>query len=97
MVLGRLASAAGERLTAVTELSAGGTACSVGQAGLRCWGQADCSHQTLCRWHCRVGQAGLSTITGLDYWTGLLDWTTGLDYWTTNLTTKFQLRSKKFF
>jgi len=20
-------------------------------------------------------------ITGLDYWTGLLDWTTGLDYW----------------
>ena len=25
---------------------------------------------------------GLSTITGLDYWTGLLDWTTGLDYWT---------------
>ena len=51
----------------------------------------------------------LSTITGLDYWTGLLDWTTGLDYWTgllldwtttgldywtTNLTTRFQLRSK---
>jgi len=24
----------------------------------------------------------VSTITGLDYWTGLLDWTTGLDYWT---------------
>ena len=21
-------------------------------------------------------------FTGLDYWTGLLDWTTGLDYWT---------------
>ena len=20
-------------------------------------------------------------FTGLDYWTGLLDWTTGLDYW----------------
>ena len=26
------------------------------------------------------GKAWLSTITGLDYWTGLLDWTTGLDY-----------------
>ena len=25
---------------------------------------------------------GWSTITGLDYLTGLLDWTTGLDYWT---------------
>jgi len=24
----------------------------------------------------------VSTIAGLDYWTGLLDWTTGLDYWT---------------
>ena len=24
----------------------------------------------------------LFVITGLDYWTGLLDWTTGLDYWT---------------
>ena len=23
-----------------------------------------------------------SLTTGLDYWTGLLDWTTGLDYWT---------------
>ena len=23
-----------------------------------------------------------STITGLDHWTGPLDWTTGLDYWT---------------
>jgi len=23
-----------------------------------------------------------SLFTGLDYWTGLLDWTTGLDYWT---------------
>ena len=29
-----------------------------------------------------------------NHWTGLLDWTTGLDYWTTNLTTRFQLRSK---
>ena len=27
----------------------------------------------------------MSTIAGLDYWTGLLDWTTGLDYWTTGL------------
>ena len=27
----------------------------------------------------------VSTIAGLDYWTGLLDWTTGLDYWTTGL------------
>ena len=25
---------------------------------------------------------GVGTIAGLDYWTGLLDWTTGLDYWT---------------
>ena len=24
----------------------------------------------------------LDWTTGLDYWTGLLDWTTGLDYWT---------------
>ena len=32
-----------------------------------------------------------------NHWTGLLDWTTGLDYWTTNLTTRFQLRSKKFY
>ena len=24
----------------------------------------------------------VSLFTGLDYWTGLLDWTTGLDYWT---------------
>ena len=24
----------------------------------------------------------LSLFNGLDYWTGLLDWTTGLDYWT---------------
>ena len=23
-----------------------------------------------------------SLFSGLDYWTGLLDWTTGLDYWT---------------
>ena len=34
----------------------------------------------------RRGWRGLfvwvGTITGLDYWTGLLDWTTGLDYWT---------------
>ena len=21
-------------------------------------------------------------FTGLDYWTGILDWTTGLEYWT---------------
>ena len=27
----------------------------------------------------------LDWTTGLDYWTGLLDWTTGLDYWTTGL------------
>ena len=25
-----------------------------------------------------VGPSGASVITGLDYWTGLLDWTTGL-------------------
>ena len=25
---------------------------------------------------------GPSLFSGLDYWTGLLDWTTGLDYWT---------------
>ena len=24
----------------------------------------------------------LYLITGLDYWTGLLDWVTGLGYWT---------------
>ena len=24
----------------------------------------------------------MSPFTGLDYWTGLLDWNTGLDYWT---------------
>ena len=30
----------------------------------------------------RQTQMGASVITGLDYWTGLLDWTTGLDYWT---------------
>jgi len=24
----------------------------------------------------------VGTITRLDYWTGLLDWTTGVDYWT---------------
>ena len=24
----------------------------------------------------------LSLFTGLDYWTGILDWNTGLDYWT---------------
>ena len=23
-----------------------------------------------------------STITGLDWWTGLVDWTGGLDWWT---------------
>ena len=23
-----------------------------------------------------------STITGLDWWTGLVDWTSGLDWWT---------------
>ena len=27
-------------------------------------------------------QTRATVITGLDYWTGLLDWTTGLDYWT---------------
>ena len=36
-----------------------------------------------------------------NHWTGLLDmyyWTcTGLDYWITNLTTRFQLRSIKFY
>ena len=32
------------------------------------------------------------TCTGLDYWT-----CTGLDYWITNLTTRFQLRSIKFY
>ena len=26
--------------------------------------------------------ARVFVFTGLDYWTGLLDWTTGLDYWT---------------
>jgi len=25
---------------------------------------------------------GLYTITGLDWWTGLVDWTGGLDWWT---------------
>ena len=24
----------------------------------------------------------LLLFTGLDYWTGILDWTTGLEYWT---------------
>ena len=28
------------------------------------------------------GTGGVSLFTGLDYWTGLLDWNTGLDYWT---------------
>ena len=33
-----------------------------------------------CYFHvCRTGP---SLFSGLDYWTGLLDWTTGLDYWT---------------
>ena len=27
---------------------------------------------------------GLSIITGLDYWNGLLEWTTGMDYWTSH-------------
>ena len=26
--------------------------------------------------------SGVYLFTGLDYWTGILDWTTGLDYWT---------------
>ena len=32
--------------------------------------------------------SGVSLVTGLDYWTGLLDWTTGLDYWTQKFTHK---------
>ena len=31
---------------------------------------------------------GVSLFTGVDYWTGLLDWTTGLDYWTDLFATK---------
>ena len=34
----------------------------------------------ICVYSNRIWRVG--TITGLDYWTGLLDWTTGLDYWT---------------
>ena len=35
----------------------------------------------------------LDWTTGLDYWTGLLDWTTGLDYWTVLLDSSFLLFS----
>ena len=26
--------------------------------------------------------SGVYPFTGLEYWTGILDWNTGLDYWT---------------
>ena len=35
----------------------------------------------------------LDWTTGLEYWTGLLDWTTGLDYWTDLLNHKKQFSS----
>ena len=28
----------------------------------------------------KQGSSGVSPITGLDYWTGILDWTTGLNF-----------------
>ena len=34
--------------------------------------------------HSFTAQLGSSTITGLDWWTGLVDWTGGLDWWTDN-------------
>ena len=47
----------------------------------------DLCHTVLGFWSVLLFRKGfsvlrVSVIAGLDYWTGLLDWTTGLDYWT---------------
>jgi len=47
--------------------------------GITCAALAEGS---LTRYTSKPFSGWVGTITGLDYWTGLLDWTTGLDYWT---------------
>ena len=59
---------------------------------------------TFCEmWELGSIRLGVFVFTGLDYWTGLLDWTTGLDYWTglldwtTGLTLELTFKLFSFF